>query len=155
MQDWRRRFRGYFPPLLSWHICRNVDSVHRLQVTVTFRSHCWQTQLSVWWNWNNLFRLQTCIAGGRIVLYWGLLPSDHFSQLVEFFLILFWNFNCFQLFYYHNKNLLLCTTYIRHFCLRKYYIKRFLFFYTLKNCHLHSAYILTTSKLTPFPPFPY
>jgi len=44
MLDWRRRFRGYFLPLLSWHIYTNVDSVHRLQVTVTYRIHWWQSQ---------------------------------------------------------------------------------------------------------------
>jgi hypothetical protein len=41
----RRRLRGYFLPLLSWRIQRNVDSVHRMQVAVTWLMNWWLSQL--------------------------------------------------------------------------------------------------------------
>ena len=104
------------------------------------------SKLPVWWKWNNLFRLQTCTAGGRIVLYWGIFPSDFLSQLVEFCSEIF---NCFQLFFTTIINFGYVQNIFDTFVWENIPLNFFSFFYTLKSCRLDSACILTICKLTP------
>jgi len=37
---------------------------------------CVCLELSIWWNWNTLFRMKTYIAGGRLMFYWVTVTSD-------------------------------------------------------------------------------